>query len=255
VEDAYSRISARRIEVRARKMAPELAIAPLSHATTYKHHLLLLNKDPEALFRSFAKSSICQKVAKAAKDGVEIVEANSGGVDTCYRILAETRRRLSLPPMPFAFFAAMADVLWPAQMRMFIAMHHGQPVGCHIVLISRDLWISEHSGNSDHSTNGVNQLLYWETIRRAQACGAKAFSFGRTSAYNHGLLAYKRRWATVEEDVAEFVFPAERGSDSSAIVRSNPESSVAYTLLKWTVANAPMPVCKAIGRFCYRHLG
>ena len=40
----------------------------------YKHHYLPLDRSPEKLFASFAKSSICQKIQKAVRAGVTVVE-------------------------------------------------------------------------------------------------------------------------------------------------------------------------------------
>jgi len=255
VQDLYRRVHARRIEVRARNTAQELATS-LTRESTYKHHYLLLDKEPDALFRSFAKSSVCQKITRAARLGVSVVEATSSdAVNACYDILAQTRRRRSLPPMPLAFFSAMRHHLAPDHMKVFLAFLNGRPVACHLVLTSEDVWISEYSGNVDDTANGVNQLLYWETILSARQAGARHFSFGRTATSNEGLLDYKRRWAPVEEDLASFVFPGETGPPSASTDSIRRESSLPYRLLKSMVARAPMPACEIIGRFCYRHLG
>lgn len=251
VQDIYGEVRAKRIEIRSRNMSKAL-VRSLSRGPVYKHHFLVLDKEPQELFRSFAKSSVCQKITKATKLGVSVNEAQSSrDMNVCYEILAQTRRRLSLPPMPRSFFAAMHRNLWPRHLKMFLALSNGKPIGCHIVLISGNVWISEYSGNTDDAVHGANQLLYWETILRAKHAGAKVFSFGRTASSNDGLLAYKRRWATVEEDVVSFVFPppieSAHGGDR--------ERSIPYRVLKLIVANAPMPACEMLGRFCYRHLG
>jgi len=251
VQDFYGETRAKRIEIRSRNTSNAFA-RPLTRGPVYKHHFLVLDKEPQELFRSFAKSSVCQKITKAAKLGVSVSEVQSSrDMGTCAEILAQTRRRLSLPPMPASFFAAMHRNLWPRDMKMFLALSNGEPIGCHVVLISEDVWISEYSGNTDDAVHGVNQLLYWETILRAKQAGAKVFSFGRTAASNDGLLAYKRRWSTVEEDLVSFVFPAPKESAAS----QDAERSILYDMIKSIVANAPMPACEMIGRFCYRHLG
>ncbi len=67
-------------------------------------------------------------------------------------------------------------------LKVFLAYQGGKTVAFHLILRFKDLWISEYSGNTDEALNGVNQLLYWDTIKRAYADGARTFSFGRTSA-------------------------------------------------------------------------
>lgn len=248
-------VSARRIEIRTRKATASMADLGFARTSTYKHHLLDIDRDPDTLFRSFAKSSVCQKIGKAQRAGVTVVEGERvEDLRICHEILANTRRRLSLPPMPIRLLTAFRKHLWPEHMKMLIAYQGSAPVGCHVLLVSDDLWISEYSGNVEGALHGVNQLLYWEAIRRAQLAGAKHFSFGRTAASNTGLLEYKRRWGTLEEDLVEFVSPSPAESTADATSKSR-EQTLAYRGLKRLLSKAPMPVCNAIGAFCYRHLG
>ena len=121
-----------------------------------------------------------------------------------------------------------------------------------MVLSFKGLWISEQSGSTDDAHSGVNQLIYWETIRRAQSSGAHTFSFGRTCITNEGLLSYKRRWNPTEEDLFDFTAPVER---AQAIVEHGREQSTSYRLVRSILAKTPTPLYDAIGAFCYRHLG
>jgi len=255
LDAARQQASASRLELRVRKAASCVTGTACGVESIYKHHVLDFERPPDEIFRLFAKSSICQKIRKAEKAGVTVVDA-SGAEDlrVCYDILAQTRRRLSLPPMPFKLFSAMRRHLAGDALVILIARHQGKPIGCHLLLTSDKLWISEHSGNADGAVHGTNQLLYWHAIQRAHKAGAKAFSFGRTAASNIGLLEYKRRWAAAEEDLFEFVRPAPtRLIAKPAAARSG--NSSAYRFVKSIIRRAPMPVCEAIGRFCYRHLG
>lgn len=225
--------------------------------SVYKHHYLPLDRSPEKMFASFAKSSICQKIQKAVRAGVTVVEVyGPKGMQTCHAILARTRRKVSRPPFPLSFFLAMERMLSSRNLRVFLALQRGEAVGCHLVLTFKDLWISEYSGNTEGAIHGVNQLLYWETIKAAQTAGATKFSFGRTSASNTGLLAYKRRWATIEEEAGDFrVAPAQPTLPQVAREAKNRETGIAHRALQFVVRRSPAPVCDMIGRFCYRHLG
>ncbi len=257
IQGAFGQNNCRSLSVRTRKTTQEFAASFGTPESLHKHHYLQLDKSPDELFGSFAKSSICQKVKKAIKAGVTVVKANGPeSMQTCHAILAQTRRKVSLPPLPLSFFMALERFLAPRYLKVFLALHQGKPVGCHLILAYKDLWISEYSGNTDYAIHGVNQVLYWETIKEAHAAGAKAFSFGRTSATNEGLLAYKRRWATIEEDMGIFAVPPAQTNVSSAVQRvMNLEAGMPYRALQFVVRRSPGPVCDMIGEFCYRHLG
>jgi hypothetical protein len=223
----------------------------------FRHHLLSLDADFDAICRRFDKQSVRQKAEKARKAGVVIEEQHDEtGMILSHLLLAETRRRLSLPPMPYRFFEAMHNHLGPGHLKVLLAHLNGRPVACHIVLIYRDQWISEYSANADGAMSGVNQLLYLETIRLACAAGAQRFSFGRTSVHSEGLLSYKRRWGTVEENLTDYTLRLTQDDEAPASEEAfHSEDSPLYKLCKRIIAKAPMPVCKLVGDFCYRHLG
>ena len=189
VQGLLKRSKARQIEIRTTN--PTLfSASPLTPSSGYKHHYLSLEKDRDALLRSFAKSSVRQKIGQASNAGV-VAEAreDESSLKVCHSILAETRRGHALPVLPHSFFQAMGRWLRPSHLKVFIASLAGKPVAFHLILTFKDLWISEYSGNTEAAPVGTNQLLYWETIKQAHAAGARTFSFGRTSNTNEGLLA------------------------------------------------------------------
>jgi Acetyltransferase (GNAT) domain len=170
-------------------------------------------------------------------------------------MLVNLRHRLCLPAIPYAFFAAMRRHLSPEHLKVFIARHGGKSVACHLVLTYKDLWTSEYSASTRDALHGVNQLLYWETIRRAIAGGAKVFSFGRTSVTNLGLLSYKRRWHTSEEDLMEYVLLRAGATDRAPGGIAELIGPRARELFKVLLRNSPVTLNRIIGGYCYRHMG
>ena len=256
IQDLCRQTSCRRVEVRTRKMERPLITGSRTAPSSYKHHFLPLDTDLETLFKNFAKSPIRQMIAKARKAGVIIMEAEtSDTVKTCHDILAQTRRRLCLPPMPFTFFAAMRSHLSPQYMKMFLALHNGRPVGCHLVLTARDFWTSEYLGKTDDTIRGVNQLLYWEAIKAAHTAGAKVFSFGRTSLANEGLLVHKRRWRTIEEELVYSSVPLGTENTGHNGNKEHRSYSTGYRVARFVTGRVPRFMFQRIGDFCYRHLG
>ncbi len=259
LENELRRTASKKVEIRAALNAGGELPPTFESKSLFKHHILPLDADFDALCRRFDKQSVRQKAEKARKAGVTVEERNDKkGMAISHSLLASTRRRLSLPPMPSRFFEAMQENLRPEHLKIFLAYQNAKPVACHIVLIFKNQWISEYSANADGVISGVNQLLYLETIRRAHAAGARKFSFGRTSNYNEGLLSYKRRWGTVEESLTDYTL----GSGRQPRARAQAEDAAApgedarlYKLCKQAISVAPLPVCRMIGNFCYRHLG
>ncbi len=250
------RTRSKMVEVRSTRTAEFLNKCSLERSSSYKHHYLYLSEDLDAVFRTFSKSSVRQKIQQAARAGVVVEERDDeASLKLCHSILADTRSRRSLPVMPYSFFRAMREYLGGEHLKVFLAYQAGKPVAFHLILRFRDLWISEYSGNTDEAQNGVNQLLYWETMKAAHADGARTFSFGRTSSTNEGLLSYKRRWAPVEEDLAEFSLYADAKSGAKENAKSPRETSLPYRLTRLLLSKAPGPLSHAIGNYCYRHLG
>lgn len=256
VVDEYQRNSSDRLEIRMTEATRQLGRPLQSCTARYKHHFLLLDKDPEELFAGFAKTSICQKVMKARKSGVVIEEvSDEKSLKVCHSMLVKLRHRLCLPAIPYAFFEAMRRHLWPEHLKIFVALQGGKPVACHLVLRYKDLWTSEYSASTIDALHGVNQLLYWETILRAMAAGAKVFSFGRTSVSNLGLLAYKRRWRTSEEDLAEYVLLRSGAADRAPGGFAELVGPQARAWFKALLRYSPVAVNRMIGGYCYRHMG
>jgi predicted N-acyltransferase len=190
-------------------------------------------------------------VRKAQRAAIEVEEAEDEKIlKVCHSILVQLRHRHSLPAIPYSFFEAMWRHLFPEYLKIFLAREKGRVVACHLVLRYKDLWTSEYCGSTVDALHGVNQLLYWESIRRAIVEGAKTFSFGRTSPSNMGLLAYKRRWNPIEENIAECVLIHDRDNGKMEFI-----DSCARRLFRSVLRNSPLTLNRIIGSYCYRHMG
>jgi hypothetical protein len=256
IEDASAKHRSRRIEIRTKHISSDCIPTFLTANGRYKHHYLPLYEPTDALFRSFDNSNIRRGIKKAIREGVVVEERqDEQDLRVFHAFLAATRRRHSLPPMPFAFFQAMHRSLSPDRVALYLAMHAGAPVGGLLVSKFKELWTAEYSGVPDNRIRGISPLLYWEAIQRAKSSGAVCFSFGRTSLDNTGLLDHKRRWATIEEDLTDFI--SRRGSTSAQSHESSERGGSALygTAVRLLMRYAPAEAHKFIGDFCYRHLG
>jgi CelD/BcsL family acetyltransferase involved in cellulose biosynthesis len=255
IEDVYGKHKGRRIEIRTRRLSTDCMPAVFAASARYKHHYLPLDNPADVLFRSFHQSCVRRRLEKGRRAGIVVEERqDEQSLRVFHAMLVATRRKHLLPPMPFAFFQEMYRWLSPDHAALYLALHEGKPAGGLLVLKFKEMWTSEYSGSADDAAPGTDQVLYWDAIQRAKNSGAGSFSFGRTSLDNTGLLDYKRRWATVEEDCTDFI--ARPGSKSiQSDVSAETVSPARYSVAKRLLQYAPPGLQKSFGDFCYRHLG
>ncbi|HET7103731.1 MAG TPA: GNAT family N-acetyltransferase [Terracidiphilus sp.] len=245
----------KRVEIRTRWASRDFLPTEMTIGAKCMHHYLPLNKSTTELFRSFHDSCVRRRVKRAQQAGAVIEERqDEESLRAFHAIMVATRRRLSLPPMPYAFFEAMFRCLVPNHAKLYMVVHRGQAVGGALFLNFKGEWTAEYSGHADEAPPGADQLVYWHAIQQAHDNGARSFSFGRTSLDNGGLLEYKRRWATVEEELTDYVwYPghAPAWTDRSSQTTRGSMRAAIQQLLR----HSPSAVQKAIGDFSYRHMG
>lgn len=256
IENAAVKNRSKRVEIRTRRLGAANIPEFLAPNARYKHHYLPLDKDTKTLLNSFHPSCVSRRIKKARREGLLVEERHDAeSLRVFHSIMASTRRRLLLPPMPYAFFEAMFDVLRPDRASLYLTIHEGQPIAGMLALKFNGMWTSEYSGHIENAHSCADQCLYWSVIERAKESGAQFFSFGRTSLDNTGLLEYKQRWATIEEDLVDYVryldgtpVPAEEEESTHSV---NPVLYSAARLIRY----APVSIQQKFGDFCYRHLG
>jgi len=193
IEGAARENKSKGIEIRTRSTSTACIPVFLTVGSKYKHHYLPLGESTEKLFRSFHDSCVCRRIKKASRAGV-VVEARQDeqSLRALHTLMAATRPRLLLPPMPFAFLESMYVHLHPGYAQLYLALDKGKQIGGLMVLTFKDLWIAEYSGYLDDAPPGTYELLYWHAIQQAKAAGASHFSFGRTSLDNTGAASVQK---------------------------------------------------------------
>jgi hypothetical protein len=233
---------------RAAALAEEEGLAPTLYS---RHHFTRLSKPVEEIWDSFSKTSVRQRIEYAKNAGVQISKAN-GDDDTAIfsQMLADNRRRLGLPYIPYRFFEALRRNLGPEILFCWIARdRRGKPLSGLLGWRLGDKFAVEYSGDYyEARAIGANQLLYWHVMQAVREVGCVSFSFGRTGLDNPGLLNYKRRWGTVEEELKLIMLPKTQANDIK-------NESPLYRLAKQLIVKSPPGIHRLIGEFCYRHLG
>jgi lipid II:glycine glycyltransferase (peptidoglycan interpeptide bridge formation enzyme) len=249
--ELQKKTESRSIEIRTLKATSLISHMSNFAATPSMHHYLTLDRPAEALRKKFSYS-VHRAINKAQRHGLQVrQELNESALHVFYQLTLHTRRRLGLPPTPFLFFDSMARAFPPEQMNIIFAMFQGQAIGAWLTLNFKDMLYLEYYGGNAYAYNeGASYLVTWEAIQCALARECKLLSFGCTDPWNEGLLTFKRRWATDEENIGI----------SKISIRSNKlfgqyKSVKSNMFSRWTFSHAPQPVCEMLASFIYHHHG
>lgn len=218
----------------------------------YKNHTLILDSSLEAIKGSFHRSCVRQRINRAEQSHVTVTEACSESDVKCfYDLYYITRKKIGFPPQPYRFYRNMWDILYPRNMLgILIAKYQDQPVSSLLFLKYKQRVHAEYMGTDDNFLDhSPNILLFWKAIQLVKAEGYRFFDFGGSAINNLNLIAFKRRWGTVEEDISHYYFPNIKGLSSEL------EQSVKYKLLTKLSPKLPDRIFKWTGQLLYRHLG
>jgi hypothetical protein len=123
---------------------------------------------------------------------------------------------------------------------------NGNVIAVALILKGKSIWHYEYAASDIRFLkHGSNQLLIWESIKRAHQQGAQYFDFGRTALWHRSLLVFKDRWRTVRHPIRYRMFPAAattprwHDTSESFLLRLNKE--LPSRVLQWE------------GRIIYRH--
>lgn len=140
------------------------------------------------------------RVRKAEREGLKADISGPDGLEAFYKVWCHNMRDLGSPAHSRRWFETVFST-FPDDVRVLLVRDGDSVVGAAILVVyKRTLsvpWVSSlRSAFSRHP----NDLLYWESIRYAIACGCTTFDFGRSSA-GSGNHAYKTRWGALDQPI------------------------------------------------------
>jgi hypothetical protein len=242
------------IEVRTLRSTALVRNADMGESRFYKHHVLDLDAPAEVLRGRFHRTCVRQRIARAEKSGLTLKTGRTkGDLDEFYGLLVSTRKRKALPTPPYRFFRALWEAFCPAdRLSLIFAQKNGHTLAAAMILTYKDRVSVEYAA-SDDAFNHLSPVhfLFWEAIRSAREAGLRTFDFGRTSPRNASLMEFKERWGTRTVDLVHFYYPSRYAREPETR-----EDSWKYGLIKACLAfDGLAPVHRALGAFCYRHMG
>lgn len=245
--------SSRYTEIRTFRSASLFSESGMRASHSFIHHFIRLDRPLETIRMTLGRTAVRQRISKAEKLGLEVENAAAWeDMEIFYERLCQTRRRLSLPPIPLRFFRSLWQELMPAgHLTLLLARYRNDVVGGVLVVKWKNTFALEYVGDSGQCRNeGVIQLLYWEAVKCALQDGYELFSFGRTYRGNMGLMRSKSHWGTEKENLCTFFYPETTHKDAE-----DRTASIPYRLIKALSGHLPGPASGLLGEFCYRHMG
>ncbi|HEY7196846.1 MAG TPA: GNAT family N-acetyltransferase [Gaiellaceae bacterium] len=234
----------RRVEVRAPVAAPGTSLATVGTV-----HELELGPDPDAIFRTFAKSQVQRNVRRAEREGVEVVAARTAAEidETFYKLHVRTRRRLGVPVQPRGFFRRIARLVLDDGLGFVLLARSGGETVAGAVFLEWNGHVTYKFGASEAKawTLRPNHAIFWEAIRRSCESGARTFDFGRTESGNEGLRSFKAGWGTVE---TKLVYTRIGEADGADVAQG-----FAGRAMAGVIRHSPSWVCRGLGEALYRY--
>jgi lipid II:glycine glycyltransferase (peptidoglycan interpeptide bridge formation enzyme) len=233
LHDLSSRKKAAYFELKPQYNSEPLSAFDLKHYCYFLNQVLILEDDPQKLWRKFHRTCVQQRITKAEKQDVVVrFGKTEEDLKLFYNLHRKTTDDHSVPPRPYSFFEAMWRVLFPQNLLMLaIAEVNGHAAVAGLFLQYKNILYYEFVG-IDHAYTDKSpaHLLLWETLKVACANGMKYLDFGLTPVNNKGLITYKKRWGAQEKPLYYFYYPDIKGYKVKAI-NAVPDNDSAPTFL------------------------
>ncbi len=218
-----------------------------------RNHVLELSQPPEKLFTKFHKNNVQRNIKKAQQSGMLIQSGNSErDMRIFYDLYVSTRKKHGLLPQPFKFFKNIWEIFEPKNMlEVLIAFENNRAIAGILSISFKDTKYYLYGGsNYNFLQKKPNHLLLWTAIKNAYLQNLRYFDFGRTSVTNTGLLEFKRRWATIEQDTPYFFL-----KNNSFTPRIDNKKLIKSEIISNLISKMPTSVLKIIGSIVYKHFG
>ena len=218
----------------------------------FKRHYLILS-NPKELKKTFHRTCIRRNINRSLKYGLGFSSGETNfHLKQFLHLYSQTRKRLGLPIQPFGFFDNLLRILLrKKRVSIFLVQKDRHYIASVVALKYKDTFSLEYLGYDVNFNNFYpTQFLYWNVIQQAYANGYRILDFGRTSIDNQGLLTFKKRWGTYEEDLPKIYYPEWMGNFSERRAHS-----VRYKILNKVFRIIPVAISTHISRLLYHHMG
>jgi lipid II:glycine glycyltransferase (peptidoglycan interpeptide bridge formation enzyme) len=215
--------------------------------SSFYHHEVPLGPDVETVRRGFS-ASVRRRVAKAERDGVEVVRGTGQeALDAFYRLHLLTRKRQGVPTQPKRFIRRFANLFERDLGFVLEARSEGETIAAAVFLGFNGVLTYKYGASSAaHLKRKPNNALFMEAMRWGCSNGYQTFDLGRTDIDNEGLRSFKRGWGATERILTytklsrRYQEPAHHGVPSFA---------------RSLITRTPPITGRLVGEALYKHFG
>ena len=174
----------------------------------------------------------------------------NGDTDMLHRVYAESVRNLGSPVFPRRYFRLLGEA-FPGAHDVTTVLHEDRPVASVLNFHFRDEVLPYYGGGTPAARGlAANDVMYWETMRRAGAeRGARVFDFGRSKA-GTGAFDFKRNWG-FEATPLHYCYRLRPG----AVLTENNPKNPRYAAIIALWRRLPLSVANIVGPPLVRGLG
>jgi CelD/BcsL family acetyltransferase involved in cellulose biosynthesis len=238
-----------RAGIRAVELRSEVNLPGVHPVAESYGHVLSLQADPAAIFRTFKQSQVRWAIRKAEREGVKVrrAEVPADLTHVFFALHAETRRGHGIPVQPRRFF----ELLWtrivePGLGYVLLAEVDGRTIAGAVFLAWNGTVVYKYSAaRREDARYRPTNLILWTAIRDACEQHEHTFDFGRTETGNEGLRAFKRGWGTEERPLVYTAIGDQAAASSERTSR----------LMEAVIRRSPTFVARGLGTIFYRYAG
>ncbi len=244
----------RRLEVRLPGPPPMLSVDALITASD-PIYVRELPDDPARLRFGNSRNHgrIRWAVGHAQRSGVEIRHSESErDLRRWYDLYLRAMRSHAHPPIPYRFFEALGQKLWPVDVMVLSLAERARPGGRDLLAGSiflrygRTVIYAFNGRRDDALALRPNDLLQWQAIHQAVADGYRIYDFGEVRAGQRGLAGFKLKWGGTATAPVRYLREAD-GSVGAGNGRTAPRPR-----LEAAWRRLPLAATEQLGRLLYR---
>lgn len=218
----------------------------LSSSDNFLFHSIDLTKNLEDIYAHFHTTSVKQMIKRADREHLAYSEGrDEHHLDIFYKLLLLTRQKHQIPPQPRNWFANILNCLGDAA-KIRIALKNDVPVASILTISHKQTHYYKYGcSDSKFSKMGGTQMLLWRAIQDAKNSGATVFDMGRSDPHNRGLVEFKERWGSQQNEIHYYRYPPVRNTSGGKGMK------IAKSVFKCV----PAKLQETIGSLIYRHIG
>lgn len=190
----------------------------------FQNHIIKIENDLSALWKSFHRSCVRQRVNKARRTEVRMrLGKSEEDLRIFYQLYKRSTMKHLVPAKPFSFFRNLWNVFHPEnKIILLLAELDRVPIAGNVSFVGKNTWHFEFLGlEYDFISHSPGHLLVWEALQMAHGAGMKLFDFGLTPVENEGLSSFKRHWHARETKLNYYYFPELKGYKEFALAATS----------------------------------